>query len=172
MFTLFAEEKCQTVFTQFEKNSFFELSWSHYLILMRANSDEERNFYEIEVAKGNWSVRTLQRQYGSSLYERLLLSADKDKVFELSTKGHVVQRPEDAVKDPYVLEFLGLQEKTDYTETELESRIIDHLQEFLMEMGKGFGVRGCSFYPRKGWTRTKELEQIGVRRWKNWTVCR
>ena len=109
---------------------------------MRANSEEERNFYEIEAAKGNWSVRTLQRQYGSSLYERLLLSADKDKVFELSTKGHVVQRPEDAVKDPYVLEFLGLQEKTDYTETELESRIIDHLQEFLMEMGKGFTFVG------------------------------
>ena len=142
VFTLFAEEKSQTVFTQFEKNPFFELSWSHYLILMRANSEEERNFYEIEAAKGNWSVRTLQRQYGSSLYERLLLSADKDKVFELSTKGHVVQRPEDAVKDPYALEFLGLQEKTDYTETELESRIIDHLQEFLMEMGKGFTFVG------------------------------
>lgn len=130
------------MFTQFEKKPFFELSWSHYLILMRANSEEERNFYEIEAAKENWSVRTLQRQYGSSLYERLLLSSDKDKVFELSTKGHVVQRSEDAVKDPYVLEFLGLQERTDYTETELESRIIDHLQEFLMEMGKGFTFVG------------------------------
>jgi len=142
MFTLFAEQKSQTVFTQFEETPFFELSWSHYLILMRANSDEERNFYEIEAVKGNWSVRTLQRQYGSSLYERLLLSAKKDEVLELSTKGHVVQRPEDAVKDPYILEFLGLQEKTDYTETELESRIIDHLQEFLMEMGKGFTFVG------------------------------
>ena len=78
---------------------------------MRVNSDEEKNFYEIEAAKGNWSVRTIQRQYGSSLYERLLLSSEKDKVFELSTKGHVVQRTEDAVKDPYVLEFLGLQEE-------------------------------------------------------------
>lgn len=85
----------QTLFTQFEKTPIFELSWSHYLILTRAKSDEERYFYEIEAAKENWSVRTLQRQYGSSLYERLLLSAEKDKVFELSTKGHVVQRPED-----------------------------------------------------------------------------
>lgn len=104
---------------------------------MRVNSDEERKFYEIEAAQGNWSVRMLQRQYGSSLYERLLFSSEKDKVFELSTKGHVIQRPEDAVKDPYVLEFLGLQEKTNYTETELESRIIDHLQEFLWRWDKG-----------------------------------
>lgn len=142
VFALFAEQKSQTLFTQFEKELIFALSWSHYLVLMRVNSDEERNFYEIEAAKGNWSVRTLQRQYGSSLYERLLLSAEKDKVLELSVKGHTVQKLEDAVKDPYVLEFLGLQEKADYTETELESRIIDHLQEFLMELGNGFTFVG------------------------------
>ncbi|MBQ9360162.1 MAG: DUF1016 family protein [Lachnospiraceae bacterium] len=138
LFTEFVGQKSQTLFGKLKKENPFRLSWSHYLILMRAKSPEERDFYEIEAADGNWSVRTLQRQYGSSLYERLLLSTEKGKVKELAQKGQIIERPQDVVKDPLVLEFLGLQEKPEYSETELETRIIDHLQEFLMEMGKGF----------------------------------
>ena len=142
MFTEFVEQKSQTLFGKLNAEHPFKLSWSHYLILMRIKSPEERSFYEIEAAGGNWSVRTLQRQYGSSLYERLLLSADKDNVKKMSDKGQVIEKPQDVVKDPLVLEFLGLQDNPEYSETELETRIINHLQEFLMEMGKGFTFVG------------------------------
>ncbi len=138
LFSLFAVEKSQTVFAQLKKQPPFVLSWSHYLILMRIENENERQFYETESAKSQWSVRTLQRQYASSLYERLLLSSEKDKVMELSQQGVIVERPQDIVKDPLVLEFLGIPEKAAYSETELETRIIDHLQEFIMELGKGF----------------------------------
>jgi predicted nuclease of restriction endonuclease-like (RecB) superfamily len=138
LFTEFVGQKSQTLFGKLKKEKPFRLSWSHYLILMRVKSQEERDFYEIEAADSNWSVRTLQRQYGSSLYERLLLSTDKDKVKEIAEKGQIIEKPQDVIKDPLVLEFLGLQEKAEYSENELETRVIDHLQEFLMEMGKGF----------------------------------
>lgn len=122
--------------------SFF-LSWSHYLQLMRIENLEERNFYEIESYKNNWSVRELKRQFDSSLYERLVLSAkDKDKIKMLSTKGQIISTPEDLIKDPYVFEFLGISELAVYSETELESRIIDNLQKFLLELGKGFTFVG------------------------------
>lgn len=137
LFTEFAVEKSQTLFGKMTKLP-FTLPWSHYLILMRIQNEDERNFYEVEAAKSQWNVRTLQRQYASSLYERLLLSSDKEKVSELSTRGQEITEPEDIVKDPLVLEFLGIPERAEYSETELESRIIDHLQEFIMELGKGF----------------------------------
>jgi len=137
LFTEFAIEKSQTLFGKL-KNPPFVLSWSHYLILMRIQNEDERKFYEIEAAKSQWNVRTLQRQYASSLYERILLSSDKDKVFELSTEGVLVQKPSDIVKDPLVLEFLGFPEQATYSETELETRLINHLQEFIMELGTGF----------------------------------
>lgn len=120
----------------------FYLSWSHYLILMRIENIEERHFYEIESVKNDWSLSELKRQFNSALYERLLLSTDKDKVYRLSTEGHKVKTPKDAVKDPYVLEFLGLPELPEYSESELESRIIDHLQQFLLELGTGFAFIG------------------------------
>jgi len=137
LFTEFAIEKSQTLFGKL-KNPPFVLSWSHYLILMRIQNEDERKFYEIEAAKSQWNVRTLQRQYASSLYERILLSSDKDKVFELSTEGVLVQKPSDIVKDPLVLEFLGFPEQATYSETELETRLINHLQEFIMELGTAF----------------------------------
>ena len=137
LFTEFAIEKSQTLFGKL-KTPPFVLSWSHYLILMRIQKEEERRFYEIEAAKSQWNVRTLQRQYASSLYERLLLSSDKDKVLELSTQGIVLQKPSDIVKDPMVLEFLGFPESAAYSETELETRLLNHLQEFIMELGTGF----------------------------------
>ena len=120
----------------------FTLSWSHYLFLMRIENIDERHFYEMESGKNNWNLRELKRQFNSALYERLALSTEKDKVMELSRKGQVVERASDVIKDPYILEFLGLKEKPEYSESDLESRIIDHLQEFLMEMGKGFTFVG------------------------------
>lgn len=120
----------------------FYLSWSHYLKLMRIDNIDERHFYEIESIKNDWSLAELKRQYGSSLYERLALSTDKDKVYRLALEGQKVEKAEDAVKDPYVLEFLGLKELPEYSESELESRIIDHLQQFLLELGTGFAFIG------------------------------
>ncbi|MDL2227861.1 PDDEXK nuclease domain-containing protein [Odoribacter sp. OttesenSCG-928-L07] len=116
----------------------FKLSWSHYLKLMRIEDANERKFYEIESYKNNWSLRELQRQYDSALYTRLALSRDKDKILELSTKGQILEQPKDAVKDPYVLEFLGLEEKAEYSESELEQKLIDKLGHFLLELGTGF----------------------------------
>ena len=138
----------ETVFTQFgnlpvtNTGRRFFLSWSHYLKLMRIANIDERHFYEIEAAKNEWSLSELKRQYNSSLYERLALSVDKGKVYRLSTEGQTVEAPGDAVKDPYILEFLGLPELPSYSETELESRIIDHLQQFLLELGTGFAFIG------------------------------
>jgi len=86
----------------------FNLSWSHYLKLMRIDEKDERKFYEIEAANNNWSVRELQRQFDSALYTRLALSRDKEKVKELSEKGWVPEKLKDAIKDPYILEFIGL----------------------------------------------------------------
>lgn len=138
----------ETVFSQFENlpavstgRKFF-LSWSHYLKLMRISNVDERHFYEIESVKNDWSLSELKRQYDSSLYERLALSTDKDKIYRLALKGQTVETPQDAVKDPYVLEFLGLPELPEYSESELESRIIDHLQQFLLELGTGFAFVG------------------------------
>ena len=138
----------ETAFTQFENlpavstgRKFF-LSWSHYLKLMRIENIDERHFYEIESVKNDWSLSELKRQYNSSLYERFVLSTDKDKVYRLALEGQKVEMPKDAVKDPYVLEFLGLKELPEYSESELESRIIDHLQQFLLELGTGFAFIG------------------------------
>lgn len=116
----------------------FNLSWSHYLKLMRIDDENERKFYEIEAYKNNWSLKELQRQYDSALYTRLSLSRDKKKVFELAEKGLVIEKPKDAIKDPYVLEFIGLPEKSIYSENELEQKLIDKLEYFLLELGTGF----------------------------------
>ena len=116
----------------------FPLSWSHYLFLMGISNPDERRFYELEAANEGWSLRELKRQFNASLYERLALSRDKAGVKELSEKGQLVEKHNDVIKDPYVLEFLGLDEKTRYSETELETAIIDKLEHFLLELGKGF----------------------------------
>lgn len=113
----------------------FFLSWSHYLKLMRIVDVDERHFYEIKAVKNDWSLRELKRQYDSALYHRLLLSTDKDNVNRLSTEGQLIEKASDLVKDPYVLEFLGLEEKSEYSENELETRLINNLQAFLLEPG-------------------------------------
>lgn len=116
----------------------FNLSWSHYLKLMRITDINERRFYEIESYKNNWSLRELQRQYDSALYARLSLSKNKEEILELAEKGQIIEKPKDLIKDPYVLEFLGLSEKPHYSENELESELIDKLEHFLLELGTGF----------------------------------
>ena len=120
----------------------FTLSYSHYLFLMRIDNPDERKFYEIEATSSNWSLRELKRQFDSALYERLSLSKDKEKVKLLAQQGQVIENPNDIVKDPYVLEFLGLPEKSYYSESELESRLIEKLENFLLELGKGYTFVG------------------------------
>lgn len=120
----------------------FNLSWSHYLKLMRIDNEEERSYYQIEAYENSWSLRELQRQFDSGLYERLVLSRDKKAVKELSKKGQVIEKPKDTIKDPYILEFIGLPENSQYSETELEQKIIDKLEHFLLELGKGYAFIG------------------------------
>jgi predicted nuclease of restriction endonuclease-like (RecB) superfamily len=105
---------------------------------MGIKSEAERGFYEIEAAGQGWSLRELKRQFNAGLYERLALSRDKEGIRKLAAQGQVVTRPEDLLKEPYVLEFLGLAEKARYSESDLESAIIDKLEHFLLELGKGF----------------------------------
>ena len=133
--TVFAES--QNLPTTLEGRQFY-LSWGHYIKLMRISNIDERHFYEIETYQNKWSVRELDRQYNSSLYERLVLSKDKKSVFELSKKGQIIEKTTDAIKEPYVLEFLNLREDERYSEKDLETRIINKLQYFLLELGNGF----------------------------------
>ena len=116
----------------------FTLSWSHYVFLMSIDNRAERDFYEIESKEQNWSMRELKRQFNSGLYERLSLSRDKKGIKKLSKKGQIIEKPKDMLKSPYVLEFLGLDEKAAYSENDLESAIIDKIEQFLLELGKGF----------------------------------
>jgi predicted nuclease of restriction endonuclease-like (RecB) superfamily len=120
----------------------FNLSWSHYLFLMGIDDIKERKFYEIEAHGNNWSLRELRRQFDTALYQRLVLSRDKKGIKKLSKKGQLLKKPEDTIKDPYVLEFLGLPENTEYSETELEQKLIDKIEHFLLELGKGFAFIG------------------------------
>lgn len=114
------------------------LSWTHYLVLIRIENKDERRFYEIEALNNNWSVRELQRQCDTSLYERLALSRDKQGIKQLAEQGQIIEKPTDILKDPYILEFLNLPEKHQYSESDLEAAIIDKLEHFLLELGKGF----------------------------------
>jgi len=114
------------------------LSWSHYVELLNVSDDLARSFYEKQCIKENWSVRELKRQINSMLFERLALSRDKRGVLKLARKGQIIEKEEDIIKDPYVLEFLNIPMDYRYTERQLEQRLIDNLQMFLLELGKGF----------------------------------
>lgn len=130
---------CQTVSGQSAPASRpFTLSWSHYVLLIGIENPAERAFYEIEAEKSTWSVRDLRRHFDSSLYERIALSRDPATLPTLADQGDAPASPRDLLKNPYVLEFLGLDEHAAYSESDLESAIIDKLEHFLLELGRGF----------------------------------
>jgi predicted nuclease of restriction endonuclease-like (RecB) superfamily len=116
----------------------FTLGWSHYVFLLGVKSPDERSFYEIEATNQNWTVRELRRQFDSGLYERLALSRDKEGILKLAREGQTIAKPSDLMKEPLVLEFLGLDEGSHYSESDLESAIITRIEQFLLELGKGF----------------------------------
>ncbi|MBV6881529.1 PDDEXK nuclease domain-containing protein [Epilithonimonas ginsengisoli] len=124
------------------RTSAFTLSWSHYIQLMKIEDENERNFYEIEATQNNWSVRELTRQFNSALYERLALSKDKNDIKQLAQKGQIVEKPTDILKSHYVLEFLDLKQDHRYSESDLETEIINKLEHFMLELGKGFLFEG------------------------------
>lgn len=115
-----------------------KLTWTHYRLLIKIDDENKRSFYEIECLQNNWATRELDRQINSLLYERLALSKNKEDVLALAKHGQVIARPEDIVKDPYVLEFLGLKPSEKMYEKDLEGALITHLQQFLLELGRGF----------------------------------
>jgi predicted nuclease of restriction endonuclease-like (RecB) superfamily len=115
-----------------------ELSWTHYRLLLKVENPEARAFYEIEAAEGNWSTRELERQINSFFFERTALSKQKRRMLQKRREESEKYSPQDFVKDPYVLEFLNLRESPELTESKLETALLDHLQEFLLELGKGF----------------------------------
>ncbi len=115
-----------------------ELSWTHYRLLLRVEKADARSFYEAEAVNARWSTRELERQIHSLLFERLALSRDKPGVMALAQKGHEVREPADLVKDPYVLEFAGLRQDEHFRESDLEQALIAKIQQFLLELGKGF----------------------------------
>lgn len=121
------------------------LTWSHYFEILKADSELEISFYTKQCQHERWSVRELKRQMKSSLFERLALSKDKEGVLKLAKEGHIVENAEDLIKDPFVLDFLNIPEQYHYLENELEEKIISNLQQFIMEMGKGFAFIGRQY---------------------------
>jgi len=122
-----------------------ELTWSHYFEILKTDSELEIGFYTKQTEKERWSVRELKRQMKSMLFHRLALSTDKEGVLKLANDGHEVQQPEDLLKDPFVLEFLNIPQQQQYLESELEEKLINNLQQFLLELGKGFAFIGRQY---------------------------
>ena len=122
-----------------------KLSWSHFCELIKLDDELERSFYEKQIENENWNIETLKRQMNSSLFLRLATSKDKQGILDLSREGIQIQKPEDIIKDTYTLEFLNMPDKAIYEESELEEKIIDNLQKFLMELGKGFTFVGRQY---------------------------
>lgn len=119
-----------------------KLSWSHYFELLKIDDELARSFYQNQAIKDNWTVRDLKRQKQSGLFHRLALSQDKEKILELAKEGKTIKSENDLTRDPYVFEFLGISEKSDYNENDIEKAIINNLQTFLLELGKGFAFIG------------------------------
>lgn len=122
-----------------------KLSWSHFIVLLGVSDDMARKFYEKQAIHESWSIRELERQINTSLFERLALSRDKKGVLKLSNKGHITKSPTEAIKDPYVLDFLKIPQSSRVTEKQLEQKIINNLQLFLLELGKGFAFVGRQY---------------------------
>lgn len=139
----YSPEKTHALRAQSEMPEFSNnLSWTHYRALMSEGRLEVRTFYEVEALKNSWSARELERQMGSLLFERLFKSKDKKGLMKLACKGQEIVNPEDAIKDPFVLEFLDIPESHKLVESKLEEALINHMQNFLLELGKGFAFVG------------------------------
>ena len=126
---------------QIQQTASVKLSWSHYCELLSISDTDKRNFYEKEAVNSNWSVRELKRQIESSLFERLLLSrgeVNKEQVLKLALKGNEISTPADIIRDPYVFEFLGLPEDKPFMESDLERALVQQIEKFLLELGRGF----------------------------------
>jgi predicted nuclease of restriction endonuclease-like (RecB) superfamily len=121
---------------------FLPISWSHYLFLMRIKDEIERQFYEVESFQNQWTLKELERQFDAGLFERLTLSKNKSEILRLAKEGQIIERPKDLIKDPLILDFLGLENNSSYTETELETAIINQIEKFMLELGKGFFFGG------------------------------
>jgi predicted nuclease of restriction endonuclease-like (RecB) superfamily len=119
-----------------------DLTWTHYRLLMRVENPQARAFYQTEAVSARWSTRELERQINSLLFERLALSRDAEGAKALATEGHALHEPSDLVKDPYVLEFTGIPQATRFLESDLEQALIERLEQFLLELGKGFAFMG------------------------------
>lgn len=133
-------ERCRQFYKEFPIASALrtQFSWTHYKLLLPLENDGKREYYAAEAAKNNWTARQLERQINSQLYERLLLSSDKERVLAVARGEQRPEKPTDILKDPMYLEFLGLKREAAYYEKDLEQAIITHLQEFLLEVGNGF----------------------------------
>jgi predicted nuclease of restriction endonuclease-like (RecB) superfamily len=118
------------------------ISWSHYLFLMRIEDENERQFYEIESFLNHWKLKDLERQFNVGLFERVSLSKNKDEILKLVKEGQIIEKPKDILKDPLILEFLGLEDRDYYSETDLETAIINEIEKFMLELGKGFFFGG------------------------------
>lgn len=139
---LVSHKNIPELFSNTQQTLDFKLGWSQYVLLSRIKNLAEREFYEVEAVKNEWGIEELKRQFDSSLFERLVLSTDKEKVLVLSKKGQIIQQPQDLIKEPLILEFLGLEEKSIYSENELETAIINQIETFMLELGRGFFYGG------------------------------
>ena len=146
-FSLSNVKRMRQFYLEFKKGATVshQLGWSHYVELLKIDDKLERGFYEQQSNIENWSVRELIRQKKTSLYLRLAASKDKEGILELAQKGQIIQKPSDIIREPCTLEFLKIPEPYHLTETELESRIIENLQHFLLELGKGFAFIGRQY---------------------------
>lgn len=127
-----------------------KLTWSHYFELLKCENELEMQFYYKECIREGWKVRELKRQMKSCLFQRLALSTDKVGVLALANEGHQVQTPQDIIRDPFVLEFTGIPKKKQYKETDLEKALKDHMEQFLLEMGRGFAFVGRQYVMQIG----------------------
>ena len=128
-----------------QETIFFQLTWSHYIEFLAIKDDLARSFYEKQSILENWTIETLKRHKKTALFQRLALSKDKEGVLKLAKEGQIIETPADIIREPYILEFLKIPEHYAYSESELEQRIIDELQTFLLELGKGFAFVGRQY---------------------------
>jgi predicted nuclease of restriction endonuclease-like (RecB) superfamily len=139
------DEKSSNILRKFDNElniNFLPISWSHYLFLMRIKDETERQFYEIESFQNAWTLKELERQFNTGLYERLAVGKNKEEIMRLAQHGQIVEKLVDLLKDPLILDFLGLEGSSKYSETELETAIINQIEKFMLEMGKGFFFGG------------------------------